>query len=101
MMVVFGSSLDMEYSYLLSSCIICQAPGRLTAHLKPPTAGPRLLVLDGGGIRGIFTLQALSVLDSALDLPYPIYDEFDLILGSSTGERTAQVHLSILTRQGA
>jgi hypothetical protein len=83
----FGSKCQqMEYSYRISQCILCQSKDELTARLKPPTAGSRLLVLDGGGIRGIFTLHILQALDRYRKLPYPIYDEFDLTLGTSTGE---------------
>lgn len=57
-------------------------------YLKPPTAGPRLLVLDSSSIRGIFTLQVLDMLELVISLLYPIYDEFDLVLGSSTGMST-------------
>ncbi|KAF7445907.1 Patatin domain containing protein [Pyrenophora tritici-repentis] len=82
----FGSKKQqMEYSYCISQCILCQSKAELTIRLKPPTAGSRLLVLDGGGIRGIFTLQILRALDQYRKLPYPIYDEFDLSLGTSTG----------------
>jgi hypothetical protein len=83
----FGSKgQQMEYSYTISQCFLCQSKGELTVRLKPPTAGSRLLVLDGGGIRGIVTLQILHALDKYRKLPYPIYDEFDLTLGTSTGE---------------
>ncbi|KAI1676214.1 hypothetical protein KJE20_14192, partial [Pyrenophora tritici-repentis] len=75
----------MEYSYRISQCILCHSNVELTVRLKPPTAGSRLLVLDGGGIRGIFTLHILQALDKYRKLPYPIYDEFDLTLGTSTG----------------
>lgn len=70
---------------MIRECILCQKSTRLIARLKPPTAGTRLLVLDGGGIRGIFTLQAIKALDLVRNLPYPIYDEFDLALGTSSG----------------
>ncbi|OAL56160.1 FabD/lysophospholipase-like protein, partial [Pyrenochaeta sp. DS3sAY3a] len=83
---IFGTKRDhMEYSYQISHCRLCQKPGDLTIHFKPPTAGSRLLVLDGGGIRGAFTLQVLQALDHYRRLPYPIYDDFDLALGSSSG----------------
>jgi patatin-like phospholipase/acyl hydrolase len=76
----------MEYAYRISQCILCQSKDELTVRLKPPTAGSRLLVLDGGGIRGIFSLHILHALDKYRKLPYPIYDDFDLTLGTSTGE---------------
>jgi len=75
----------MEHAYYISHCILCHSKSELLIRLKPPTAGGRVLVLDGGGIRGIFTLQILRALDQYRNLPYPIYDEFDLTLGTSTG----------------
>ena len=74
-----------EYSYLVTTCIVCQCSGTLKVHLKPPTAGTRLLTLDGGSIQGVFTLQAIEALDRYRDLPYPIYNKFNLALGTSTG----------------
>lgn len=83
---IFGAKRpEMAYSYRVSECILCQTSDPLVVHVKPPTAGSRLLVLDGGGIRGAFTLQALQALDQHRKLPYPIYDDFDLALGTSTG----------------
>jgi hypothetical protein len=76
---------EMEYSYRMTQCILCQRVGELKVRIKPPTAGSRLLVLDGGGVRGALTLQILKALDEYRRLPYPIYDEFDLALGTSTG----------------
>ncbi|CAN9279721.1 unnamed protein product [Alternaria alternata] len=74
-------AIPIDWNTVHSSqlCLYC-----LFLRLKPPTAGSRLLVLDGGGIRGIFTLQILRALDQYRKLPYPIYDEFDLTLGTST-----------------
>jgi patatin-like phospholipase/acyl hydrolase len=54
-------------------------------RIKPPTAGSRLLVLNRGSVRGALTLQILKALDEHRRLPYPIYDEFNLALGTSTG----------------
>jgi hypothetical protein len=83
---IYGSMTQkMEYSYQLTRCTLCKSTGDLEVRIKPPTAGSRLLVLDGGGIRGAFTLQVLQALDEHRKLPYPIYDEFDLALGTSTG----------------
>lgn len=83
---IFGTTKQgMEYSYQITRCILCKSNTELEVRIKPPTAGSRLLVLDGGGIRGAFTLQILQALDKHRKLPYPIYDEFDLALGTSTG----------------
>ncbi|CAN9191242.1 unnamed protein product, partial [Alternaria alternata] len=90
----FGAKRQqMEHSYSVSQCLLCQSKSELVLRLKPPTAGSRLLVLDGGGIRGIFTLQILRALDQYRKLPYPIYDEFDLTLGTSTGGLIALMFL--------
>ena len=90
----FGAKRQqMEHSYSVSQCLLCQRKSELVVRLKPPTAGSRLLVLDGGGIRGIFTLQILRALDQYRKLPYPIYDEFDLTLGTSTGECRSFCHI--------
>jgi hypothetical protein len=84
---VFGNACsEMEYTYQLSHCPLCLLQLELKVRLKPPTAGTRLLVLDGGGIRGAFTLRALRALEQSRKLPYPVYDEFDLSLGTSSGK---------------
>ncbi|KAF2647496.1 hypothetical protein K491DRAFT_614504, partial [Lophiostoma macrostomum CBS 122681] len=95
---IFGKRVvSMEYAYLMTRCIICQKSGEIEVRLKPPTAGSRLLVLDGGGIRGAFTLQALKALETERNLPYPLFDEFDLSLGTSSGDYwKVQIHGKML-----
>lgn len=55
-------------------------------HLKPPTAGVRILALDGGGVRGVITSAILSRLEDELGLGLPIHRYFDLIVGTSAGQ---------------
>lgn len=43
----------------------------------------RILVLDGGGSKGVYTLGVLKELE--LKLGSPLYNHFDLIFGTSTG----------------
>jgi predicted acylesterase/phospholipase RssA len=43
----------------------------------------RILSLDGGGSKGIYTLGVLCELESALGRP--LYEHFDLVYGTSTG----------------
>ncbi|MCO4774077.1 MAG: patatin-like phospholipase family protein [Deltaproteobacteria bacterium] len=62
----------------------------LAEHLDPKAGPKRLLALDGGGIRGIFTLQYLKRLETMLrerhgDPNLLLCDYFDLIGGTSTG----------------
>jgi uncharacterized protein len=59
-------------------------------HLDPNTLPKRILSLDGGGIRGILTLEYLGVVESLLRKrsgrdDFRLCDYFDLIGGTSTG----------------
>jgi hypothetical protein len=62
----------------------------LADHLDPRTTPKRILALDGGGVRGIVTLQYLERIESDLRkrLGKPdlvLSDYFDLVGGTSTG----------------
>jgi predicted patatin/cPLA2 family phospholipase len=59
-------------------------------HLDPSTGPKRILSLDGGGIRGILTLEYLSAIENMLRKrsgrdDFLLCDYFDLIGGTSTG----------------
>lgn len=58
-------------------------------HLDPEKGPKRILSLDGGGIRGILTLQFLATIEgevkSRLGRDARLCDYFDLIGGTSTG----------------
>ena len=59
-------------------------------HLDPARAPKRILSLDGGGIRGVLTLEYLEVVEALLrerseDPNLLLCDYFDLIGGTSTG----------------
>ena len=58
----------------------------------------RLLALDGGGVRGLSTLQILKQLMDTIDPESPLKpcDHFDMIGGTSTGESMSRFHLSFL-----
>ena len=51
----------------------------------PENAGVRVLTVDGGGVRGLGTLQYLKALQERIDLPYPVQENFDLAYGTSSG----------------
>jgi patatin-like phospholipase/acyl hydrolase len=54
--------------------------------LIPPTAGIRILSMDGGGVRGIIGLTTLVLLERDLSyLGCPIWDVFDFVIGTSSG----------------
>jgi len=75
--------LEAEYSYMLD-CILCSF-GTLQAALKPPTAGTRILSIDGGGVRGVIPLEFLGILQETIGPDCPIQDLFDLAFGTSSG----------------
>jgi uncharacterized protein len=59
-------------------------------HLDRMIAPKRILALDGGGIRGVLTLEYLDVIENMLrkrcgDPGFRLCDYFDLIGGTSTG----------------
>jgi hypothetical protein len=58
-------------------------------HLDPNAGPKRILALDGGGIRGVLTLEYLEVIEALLrrrnDPNLLLSDYFDLIGGTSTG----------------
>ena len=68
-----------------------RAPLPLTKeqHLDPKTGPKRILALDGGGIRGILTLEFLKAVESLIKKRFGektrLCDYFDLIGGTSTG----------------
>lgn len=81
---------DLTQSTLLISwCPLHQHATRWTqpkvVKYKPRGAGVRVLVLDGGGIRGIVQLEILRAIEQALDGHLPVQALFDLMVGSGTG----------------
>ncbi|KAK6522294.1 hypothetical protein TWF281_002858 [Arthrobotrys megalospora] len=57
--------------------------------IKPPSAGVRLLSLDGGGVRGLTQLIMLEYLENALGSGLRLTSFFDLIVGTGTGAHIA------------
>ncbi|KAI0965763.1 hypothetical protein F4678DRAFT_467205 [Xylaria arbuscula] len=85
----FGSP-DGHLKLEIKACPIHDLPLRnqltsqpTTVAIQPPDSGLRVLVLDGGGVRGIVELCVLRVLESRLGLP--LHRFFDLVVGTSTG----------------
>lgn len=65
--VIFGSKAAIaEYHYSIMQCPICSQEARLTVRQLPPTKGPNILSLDGGGVRGIVQLGLLRSLEKRL-----------------------------------
>lgn len=69
-------------------CVIDPTPREYEARQQPGTP-KKLLALDGGGIRGVLSLEILAALESRLRAHYgqdmKLADYFDYIGGTSTG----------------
>lgn len=85
---VFGARNEHDpWLFEVDSCFFCglTTSGTVVKTL-PPTAGIRVLTLDGGGVRGIVTLQFLQLLQDRIGLPYPVQENFDVTVGTSIGK---------------
>ena len=83
---IFGENVEgNDHCFYLSRCILCVSRGSLRASVKPPTAGPRILSIDGGGVRGVVPLEFLSLLQDMLDPALRVQDLFDQAFGTSSG----------------
>ena len=65
--------------------MLCNKNISFKISLKPPTAGIRVLCIDGGGIRGVVPLLALREVEKAIGLPCKLQERFDLVVGTSSG----------------
>ena len=84
-----GRSLhDAEYHFQVR-CILCQNVPSIDVYLKPPTAGVRVISLDGGGVSGRVELEILDRLQQRLGGDCDIRVCFDLAVGTSAGEQPA------------
>jgi hypothetical protein len=84
---IFGERSKFDpWLFTVRSCILC---GRTTSGVEvkylPENAGVRVLTVDGGGVRGLGTLQYLKSLQERIGLPYPVQENFDLAYGTSSG----------------
>ncbi|CAG2165942.1 unnamed protein product, partial [Oppiella nova] len=73
---------EMLYTKVLLEPIIKEALKRKQTDSTQPS-GSRLLCLDGGGVRGLITLQMLIDLEKQLKVPIVAF--FDWVAGTSTG----------------
>jgi len=74
-----------EYTYEFTDCFCCGNRADLLVRLKPPTAGLRVIGMDGGGLRGIVSLEFIGILQKSLGSSCQVQDLFDLAVGTSVG----------------
>lgn len=90
---IFGEVTSAaEYQFHLASCVLCRN-GQATVTLKPPTAGVRILTIDGGGVRGVIPLEFLDMMQEAIGKDCPIQNLFDLVIGTSSGNCFRHIRL--------
>jgi hypothetical protein len=83
---IFGEPVQgKEYRWKLNACLLCLSRSHFQARLLPPTCGSRLISIDGGGSRGIIPLAYLNELEDVMGLSYPIQENFDFGIGTSSG----------------
>lgn len=93
----FGDGMiGFENRFIIHACVICLRQSALVADLKPPTAGVRIVSIDGGGTRGIIPLKTLLELQDLVGADCPIQEFFDLAVGTSAG--TSQLYPSTCLR---
>jgi hypothetical protein len=86
------------YAFRIDACPICGDLANKSFTLIPPTAGIRLLSMDGGGVRGIVPIVFLVHLEKCLEmLGRPLSEYFDLVCGTSAGK----YRLSLLDEDGS
>ncbi|KAI9888422.1 MAG: hypothetical protein M1814_000484 [Vezdaea aestivalis] len=83
---IFGvPASGLEYQFHIRLCILCASAVEVGVRLLPPTVGPTLLSVDGGGTRGVIALEFLEAVERELGLPYPLQDQVDMAFGTSSG----------------
>lgn len=98
----FGQRSTLSrHSFQLPNCILCgrlQSFDKATFDLVPPSAGIRVLSIDGGGVRGVIPLVHLDHLDQELRfLGSPVRELFDYVCGTSAGESGIDNYVILVT----
>lgn len=85
---VFGRrSQHNPWLFEIDSCFWCGiTTDGVVVKVLPPTAGVRVLTFDGGGVRGMSTLEYMQALQDEVGLPLPIQENFDVVFGTSIGK---------------
>ncbi|PWW72373.1 hypothetical protein C7212DRAFT_348296 [Tuber magnatum] len=88
--VTFGDAgLEQPYTFRLKTCILCgSTTTSFHIQIKPPTAGIRLLCVDGRSVRGVLPLKALQQIKNHVaelaGFHLRIQDFFDMVYDTSS-----------------
>lgn len=83
---IFGTiNCSAEYHMDLSQCPMCRKSFQFTVRQLPPTKGPVIMTLDGGGVRAMITLGLLRALERRLGSVIKIHQIANFFSGTSVG----------------
>ncbi|KAJ5100980.1 hypothetical protein N7456_007032 [Penicillium angulare] len=86
--VIFGQPSELGLHHInIPECPLCGCENHVVIRQLPPTKGPLILSLDGGGVRGLLQLRLLRALEERIGLP--INSLPDLCAGTSVGALSA------------
>ncbi|KAM9874547.1 hypothetical protein VDGL01_11377 [Verticillium dahliae] len=84
----YGRPSDKDpWTTLYSECHLCDSllPEEAVIRRHPPTAGVGVFCLDGGGVRGIVSLEILKRIHDSIKLPIPLTRFIKVFFGISSG----------------
>ena len=85
----------LEEHFELTLCLSYSSKSSMITRQKSPTAGVRILSIDGGGIGGVIPLEVLKILQNLIGRTL-LQDLFDEAFGTSSSMSRARM-LSMLT----
>jgi hypothetical protein len=100
----FGSADKSErHVFKFCKCDLCAGEPCLKTttnwpweiKLKPPTAGVRILTIDGGGVRGVIAVTILELIEKEIGLGLPLHEFFDLMVGTSIGASNSSPRIPV------
>ena len=77
----------------MTRCPVCLDvfPKPFQIRPQPPTAGGRVLSLDGGGVKGIIELEILQQLCDLVGGDLSVDNLFDMVVGTSIGKLISRI----------
>jgi hypothetical protein len=84
---IFGEPTNSrEYCFGYQRYALCKMKVCFQARLLPPIYSVCFLSIDGGSSRAVVPIKYIDAFQEALDLPYPVQEQFDFGIGTSSGQ---------------